>query len=95
MAATAGSPHRLSMVTSTSPPAASRMRSVEVAVAVELDDRVGAELAQPRQALPAARGGDDAARAEALRRLHGDAADLAGGAEHEHGLARLAGPRAS
>ena len=61
----------------------------QVALAVELDHGVGAELAQALQALATAGGGDDAARAEALRRLHGDAADLAGGAEHEHGLPRL------
>src|SRR4051794_11389369 len=49
--------------------------------------RTGA--AQTGQALWGQIGGDDAARAEQLGRLHRDAADGAAGAEHQHGLAGL------
>ena len=50
------------------------------------DDLGGAELAQPGGALGVARDGDDA-RARARGELHGEAADAAAGAGHEHALA--------
>jgi len=54
-----------------------------------LDGRVGAERPRALQPVLAARGRDDAAGAEQLRRLHADLADYAAGAEDQHALARL------
>ena len=51
--------------------------------------RVGAERARQLQPLGAARGRDDAARAEQPRGLDGDLADDAARAEHQHRLAGL------
>ena len=77
------------MVTSTPPPAASRMRSVRSPSPSSATTASAPRSRSALQRVAAARGRDDAPGAEQLRRLHRHAADLAGGAEHEHGLARL------
>ena len=96
MAATRGLAPQLSIVTSTSPPAASRMALGEVVARVELDDRVGAALEQPLEPLaargrPRRRGRRRAASPTCTATLP----DRAGRAEHEHRLAGLQARRAT
>ena len=61
----------------------------EVVGLVEPERRVRAERQRPLEALRASARGDDACRAEELRRLHGYEADRPGRAEHQHVLASL------
>ena len=91
IAASAGSPHSVSIVTSHAAAGGLAERGREVVVRVELDDRVGAALEQPLEAL--ARGAPPRRRGPApssFAACTAIAADRAGRAEHEHRLARLA-----
>ena len=85
IAATAGAPQSMSIVTST--PSARRLaQHVRPARRADLDDCVRARAVQP---VARAAGGDDPAGAEDPGRLNRDAPDRARRAEHEHRLPRL------